>query len=176
MKSISLRDKFISAFFLALLFTGGYLWFSPAGAQAAPDVKIPILNTHRFIDLKQLSGQPVLVTFWATSCVGCVKEMPHLIKLYKELAPKGLEIIAIAMSYDRPDHILEMQKRKGIPYPIAYDATGELSTAFGGVSLTPTTFLINPKGQIVRQKIGEMDMSILHAQVITMLNSLKKSS
>ncbi len=176
MKSISLRDKIIFAFVAGLLLTSLYIWFSPAGAQAAPDVKIPVLNTQRILDLKQLNGRPVLITFWATSCVGCVKEMPHLIELYKELAPKGLEIIGIAMSYDRPDHILEMQKRKGIPYPISYDATGKLSAAFGGVSLTPTTFLINPNGEIVRQKIGEMDMSILQAQIITMLSSNKKAS
>ena len=176
MKTNTIRDKLIIGFVAVLVLTSAYVWFSPAGAQAAPDVKIPILNTQRTLDLKELKGRPVLITFWATSCVGCVKEMPHLVKLYEELAPKGLEIIGIAMSYDRPDHILEMQKRKGIPYPISYDATGELSTAFGGISLTPTTFLINPKGQIVKQKIGEMDMTLLHAQIITMLNSQKKTS
>jgi peroxiredoxin len=102
--------------------------------------------------------------------------MPHLIELYHDLAPKGLEIIGIAMSYDRPDHILEMQKRKNIPYPIVYDGTENLSRAFGGIRLTPTTFLINPKGQIVKQKIGEMDMELLRAQIVTMLNSSRKSS
>mgnify|MGYP000352612469 CR=1 FL=1 len=176
MKTNTIRDKLIIGFMASLLLTGVYVWFGPAGAQAAPDVKIPILNTQRILDLKELKGRPVLVTFWATSCVGCVKEMPHLVELYEELAPKGLEIIGIAMAYDRPDHILEMQKRKGLPYPISYDATGEISTAFGGISLTPTTFLINPQGQIVKQKIGEMDMKLLHAQIITMLNSKKKAS
>ncbi len=176
MKSNSLRDKLIIVFVLGLLLTSLYVWFSPAGAQAAPDVQIPVLNTQHTLDLKQLKGRPIIVTFWATNCVGCVKEMPHLIKLYKELAPKGLEIIAIAMSHDRPDHILEMQKRKGIPYPISYDSTGQLSAAFGGVSLTPTTFVINPKGQIVKQKIGEMDMHLLHAQILTMINKQKKAS
>jgi len=176
MKTSSVKDKLIMGLVLGLFIACLYVWLSPSGAQAAPDVQIPLLDTQRTIDLKQLKGRPVLITFWATSCVGCVAEMPHLIKLYKELAPKGLEIIAIAMSHDRPDHILEMQKRKGIPYPISYDGAGILSAAFGGISLTPTTFLINPQGQIVIQKLGEMDMSLLHARIVTMLNNQKAAS
>jgi len=43
------------------------------------------------------------------------------------------------------------------------------------VTLTPTTFLINPQGQIVKQKLGEMDMKLLHAQIVTMLSSKKQS-
>ncbi|MGD8784929.1 MAG: TlpA disulfide reductase family protein [Thioalkalispiraceae bacterium] len=176
MKKLTLRDWLIGSFVIGLLLIVAYIWLSPAGVQQAPDLKVSVFNSERTIDLKQLKGRPVLVTFWATSCSGCIKEMPHLIELYKELAPKGLEIIGIAMSYDRPDHILEMQKRKEIPYPIVYDGINEASRAFGGIRLTPTTFLINPKGQIVRQKLGEMDMELLHAQILTMLNTSKKSS
>jgi peroxiredoxin len=176
MKKLSLRDWIITVFVGGLILVVTYIWLSPAGVQKAPDLKVNVFNSSQTIDLKALHGRPVLVTFWATSCSGCIKEMPHLIELYKELAPKGLEIIGIAMSYDRPDHILEMQKRKQIPYPIVYDGVNEASQAFGGIRLTPTTFLINPKGQIVKQKLGEMDMKLLHAQILTMLNSSKKSS
>ncbi len=171
MKRLSLRDWFVTGFIAVLLLVVAYVWFSPTGAQPAPDLKLSAFNSDRIIDLKALRGRPVLVTFWATSCQGCIKEMPHLIELYKELAPKGLEIIAIAMSYDRPDHILEMQKQKQIPYPIVYDGVNEASRAFGDIRLTPTTFLINPQGQIVRQKIGEIDMKRLHAQIMAMLNN-----
>lgn len=176
MKKLSIRDGIITGFMGALLLAVAYIWLSPTGAQSAPDIKVSAFNSSRTIDLKALEGRPVLVTFWATSCQGCLKEMPHLIELYKELAPKGLEIIGVAMSYDRPDHILEMQKQKQIPYPIVYDGVSEVSRAFGDIRLTPTTFLINPQGQIVRQKIGEMDMKLLHAQIVTMINSNKKTS
>ena len=176
MKKLSLRDWLITGFVAGVLLVVAYIWFSPTGAQKAPDLKMNVFNSSQTIDMAKLQGRPVLVTFWATSCQGCIKEMPHLIELYQELAPKGLEIIGIAMSYDRPDHILEMQKRKQIPYPIVYDGVGEASQAFGDIRLTPTTFLINPKGQIVKQKIGEVDIKLLHAQILTMLNSSKTSS
>ena len=160
-------------FVFVLIAFGGYLWLSPSGARTAPDLSLKVLTTGKQINLKDYKGRPVLITFWATSCPGCIKEMPHLIELYNDLAPKGLEIIGIAMSYDRPDHVLEMQKRKNIPYPVVYDSVNEASHAFGGVRLTPTSFLINPQGQIVNQKIGEMDMKLLHARIMTMLSSSK---
>ena len=175
MKKLSIRDGIVAVFIGGLFVAIGYIWLSPTGAQPAPDLKVTVFNSERTIDLKALRGRPVLVTFWSTSCVGCIREMPHLIELYHELAPKGLEVIGIALSLDRPDHVLEMQKKKQIPYPIVYDSINEASRAFGGVTLTPTTFLINPEGQIVKQKLGEMDMKLLHAQIVTMLNSKRPS-
>ena len=169
------KPKVLLSFAFVLAFVGliAYVWFSPSGARNAPDISMKILTSGQQINLAEYRGRPVLVTFWATSCTGCVKEMPHLVELYQELAPRGLEIIGVAMSYDRPDHVLEMQKRKALPYPIVYDEINEISRAFGGVRLTPTSFLINPQGQIVNHKIGEMDMKLLHARIMSMLANSK---
>jgi peroxiredoxin len=173
MKAFKPKVLLSSAFVLAFVGLIAYVWFSPSGARNAPDVSMKILTNGKQINLVEYRGRPVLVTFWATSCTGCVKEMPHLVELYQELAPRGLEIIGVAMSYDRPDHVLEMQKRKALPYPIVYDEINEISRAFGGVRLTPTSFLINPQGQIVNHKIGEMDMKLLHARIMSMLANSK---
>ena len=62
-----------------------------------------------------------------------------------------------------------MRKRKNIPYPIALDIKGEAVRAFGHVRLTPSSFLINPEGVIVKHKIGEMDMKQIHNMIISML-------
>jgi peroxiredoxin len=169
------KDKIIALFSIAVLVLLAYLWFGPSGVQPAPDIDLKVID-GRTLDLKQMRGQPVLVTFWATSCPGCIKEMPHLIELYHQLHDKGLEIIAVAMPYDRPDHVMEMAKRKQIPYPIAIDIKGEAVAAFGNVKLTPTSFLIDPDGKIVKQKIGEMDMTQLRQQITAMLNNSKQAS
>lgn len=163
------KQEFIIAAFVVILFSAiAFLWFGPSGLQPAPDISFKTID-GRNIDLKALRGKPVLVTFWATSCPGCIKEMPHLIELYHELHEKGLEIIGIAMPYDRPDHVIEMRKRKNIPYPIALDIKGEAVSAFGHVRLTPSSFLINPDGVIVKHKIGEMDIQQVHNQIVSML-------
>lgn len=169
MKNFSIRDWLILAFVAAILLATAYVWLSPAGVQPAPAVAMKILTSGHQLELAKLRGRPVLVTFWATSCPGCIKEMPHLIELYNELNPKGLEILGIAMNYDRPDNVLAMLKSKQVPYPIVWDGDSKLAAAFGSVSLTPTSFLINPDGQIVSQTIGELDMSLLHARILTML-------
>ena len=173
MKKFKVLDWLGIAFLAVFIAAGGYLWLSPSGIQQAPDLTMTVLNGGNKITLKQYHGRPVLVTFWATSCPGCIREMPHLIELYHELAPKGLEIIGIAMAYDRPDHVLEMQKLKKLPYPIVWDGQSGAALAFGHVRLTPTSFLIDPQGQIVKQKIGEMDMKLVRAQILSMLNNKK---
>lgn len=153
-------NNILIIFFTILILSSiAYLWFTPSGAQQTPDITLQLIDGKK-LKLSSLKGKPVLITFWATSCPGCIKEMPHLIELYNELHSQGLEIIGIAMPYDRPDYVMEMVKRKKIPYLIAFDLKSEAVNAFGKVSLTPTTFLINKKGKIVKKKIGEMKMDV----------------
>jgi thiol-disulfide isomerase/thioredoxin len=100
----------------------------------APDAIFTTLTGNK-IDLKQLQGNPVIVTFWATNCATCIQEIPHLIKLYQQFHPQGLEIIAVAMYYDPPNHVLSMSKAKQIPYPVALDLTANHAKAFGKICL-----------------------------------------
>lgn len=117
------------------------------------------------IELQKLQGKPVIVTFWATDCASCIEEIPHLIDLYKEFHPKGLEIIAVAMYYDPPNHVVTMSKAKQIPYHVALDLKAEHAMAFGQVQLTPTTFLISAAGDIIMQKTGLLNMTLLHNKI-----------
>jgi peroxiredoxin len=169
---MKLRDKFITLFAIALIAVSGWIWFAPTGLQKAPHVQFSTLN-GRTIDLAELRGRPVLVTFWATTCTGCMKEMPHLISLYRELAPRGLEIIGVAMNYDPIDDVIALSKIRQIPYPIAHDTQNQAAKAFGGVRLTPTNVLIAPDGRIVQQNIGEMDMVQARTKILDMLEQSK---
>lgn len=163
------KDILISLFAILIIGSIAYLWIAPSGAQKAPDMTLQLINGKK-LELSSLKGKPVLITFWATSCPGCIKEMPHLVELYHKFHVKGLEVIGIAMPYDRPDYVMEMIKRKKIPYHIALDLKGEAVKAFGNVSLTPTTFLVNDRGAIVKKKIGEMNMAIWEKRIISILN------
>jgi peroxiredoxin len=158
----------ISLLVLVLLLAISYYGIIPMGLQTAPHIDLRIVD-GRTLNLKQYQGRPVLVVFWATSCPGCIREIPHLIELYHDLAPRGLEIVAIAMAYDPPNRVMEMRQRKQIPYPIALDIHGEVASAFGDVHQTPNTFLIDPQGQIVKQFIGRLDMKQLRADLHPML-------
>ena len=166
------KDIFISLFAIFVLSSIIYLWMAPSGAQQAPNITLQLIDGKK-LKLSSLKSKPVLITFWATSCPGCIKEMPHLIELYNELHPKGLEVIGIAMPYDRPDYVMEMVKQKKVPYLISFDLQGEAIHAFGKVSLTPTTFLIDDKGKIVKKKIGEIKMDVWKKRINNILNKKK---
>ncbi len=162
------KGTFIALLGIALLGGITFLWLSPNGLTQAPTVALKTIK-GKTLSLESLRGRPVLVNFWATTCPGCVKEMPHLSELYAALAPAGLEIIGIAMAYDPPNHVLALTTARKIPYTIALDLDGSAAHAFGQVRQTPTSFLIDPDGQIVHQKVGKMDMGKLHRMIEKML-------
>jgi thiol-disulfide isomerase/thioredoxin len=103
----------------------------------------------------------VLVNFWATDCPICVKEMPRLVQTYRSYAPKGLELIAVAMPYDPPNYVLDYTAKNKLPFKVALDPMGDLAKAFDGVQLTPTTVVIDKHGKVVRRILGEPDFGKL---------------
>ena len=114
-----------------LITAAAWINLTPGGAPA-PDVTFTTI-TGKQIDLKMLQGRPVIVTFWATDCPSCIKEIPHLIELYNRYHPQGLEIIAVAMYYDPPSHVVAMTRDKRVPYDVALDLKAEHAKAFGDV-------------------------------------------
>jgi len=167
---MKLKEIATGGFAVLLVGAVAYLWFSPSGIKPAPALAVNTLEGKQ-VDLEAYRGRPLLVTFWATTCPGCVKEIPHLVELHNELAPRGLAILGIAMSYDPAAQVREMVKRKEIPYTIALDSDGSAAQAFGGVQLTPTSFLIDPRGRIVKQKLGEMNMQEVRRRILGMLGN-----
>jgi len=164
------KGTLLSLFALALLGTLGYLWLAPAGLKTSPDISLVTIDGEQ-LQLASLRGRPLLVTFWATTCPACIREVPHLIELYEELAPQGLEIIGIAMDYDPPNRVLAMRNARNIPYPVALDIHAEAARAFGNVRLTPTAFLIAPDGRIIYRKTGEMNMTQLRQDILGLLKT-----
>ncbi|MCL4316090.1 MAG: TlpA family protein disulfide reductase [Gammaproteobacteria bacterium] len=157
----------IGGFFALLLLAAlAYLWST--SAARAPELKLTLLDGSP-MQLAALQGKPVLVTFWATTCTTCVSEMPHLVELYRELKPKGFEILAVAMPYDPPADVATLVQARQLPYLIALDQDSSATRAFGDVRITPTSFLLSPDGAIVRRTQGRMDMAELRAQILSML-------
>lgn len=172
---MKVRDMFIAGIAVIILGSAGYLWLDgQGGADSAPAVRMTLLDGHH-LDLASLRGHPVLINFWATSCPGCVAEMPQLGKLYRQLEPRGFKLIGVAMYYDPPAQVRAMHKDRHVPYPIVLDRHGDISKAFGHVRLTPTSFLINPQGRIVYQKLGDLDIPKLRKRIEKMLGTTTAS-
>lgn len=135
---------------------------------SAPDVTFTTLTGQK-IALKDLRGKPVVVTFWATDCPSCIKEIPDLIDLYTQYHESGLEMIAVAMYYDPPNHVVDMTKAKQLPYNVALDLNSAFAQAFGGVMFTPSTFLIAPDGSVVKKEIGLFNPAKMKTNIESLL-------
>lgn len=166
---MKIRDALVGATVVMIIAVVGWVWLSPAGVDRVPSLQLTT-TTGEKLDLAALRDRPVLVTFWATTCTTCVKEIPDLKALYRELGPRGLEVIGVAMYYDPPNQVMEMVKQRDISYPIAFDLDQRAMQAFGmKQAITPTTFLIAPDGRIVMRKAGLLDMERLKQTIRDML-------
>jgi peroxiredoxin len=151
---------------LVLVFVSTDL-INPARTQS-PDVTFTTI-TGKKIALKDLRGKPVIVTFWATDCPGCIKEIPDLIDLYTQYHMQGLEIIAVAMYYDPPNHVITLTEDLQLPYHVALDLKAEHAHTFGDVQLIPSTFLISPDGLINLEKTGAFDPAEIKTRIETFI-------
>ena len=120
-------------------------------------------------DETSLKGKVTLVNFWATSCTSCVAEMPRLVSTYEKYKLGGFDTIAVAMSYDPPSYVVNFAQTRQLPFGVAIDNTGAIAKAWGEVKLTPTTYLVNKRGEVVKRYIGEPDFVELHQLIEKLL-------
>ena len=147
---------------LLILFVGvaGFTWFFSQNGQSAPAITLTDIDgkTHTTIN----NQAPTLITFWATSCVTCVAEMPDLKALYDQWQPAGFNLLAIAMSHDSSNAIQTFRNQNALRFPVFYDRSDVAAKAFDEVRLTPTHFLVSKSGRILYHGIGLSDFAHLH--------------
>lgn len=138
------------------------------GAQVAPESTFVLLDGSKKTTA-DLKGKVTLVNFWATSCVTCVAEMPKIISTYNKYQAKGYDTLAVAMSYDPPSYVVNYAETRKLPFKVAIDNTGAVAKAWGDVQLTPTTYVVNKRGEIVKTYVGEPDFAALHQLIEKLL-------
>lgn len=142
---------------LAVVLVAGLLAYTMLfNKDSAPEVQYTSI-TGQQLSTSSLKGKVVLVNFWATSCPGCVEEMPEIKKMYQQYAPQGFETIAVALSYDPPNYVKTFVEKNELPFFVALDPQGSIAKAFGEVQLAPTTLLIDKQGHIIKRYVGVMN-------------------
>jgi peroxiredoxin len=137
--------------------------------QPAPAVSYTLLDGS-MRSTEQLRGKVVLVNFWATSCTTCVHEMPQIAATHEKFKQRGFDTLAVAMSYDPPAYVANFAETRKLPFGVAIDNTGEIAKRFDNVRGTPTTFVINKRGEIVKRYVGEPDFAALHRLIESLLD------
>jgi thiol-disulfide isomerase/thioredoxin len=137
------------------------LWPRP---QPMPAVSFT-LSDGRILDSAELRGKTLLVNFWSVNCAVCLRDMPALDRLHETL--QNFSVIGVAASYDPPPAVMETVSTLQPAYPIALDVQGEIAHAFGGVDSTPTSFLVDPAGNIQYVERGALDEGRVRATILT---------
>ena len=169
--SLSRRHLAIAA--TSLTAVAGAAWLLWDGGEKSSPRPAPqigyILLDGQPRHTRQLLGQVVLVNFWATSCSSCVHEMLELVATYQQYRAQGFQTLAVAMDYDPPAAVADFAESRQLPFPVVIDNTGAIARSFGPVTLTPTTFLINKHGLIVKRYLGPPDFVALRLLIEQLL-------
>lgn len=167
MKSIG--SKAFGFLVIALLAALLYITVFSEGLGQAPALQIKTGNNETLALDRPM--KPVLVNFWATSCPGCIAEMPELANIKRKFGDK-FELVAISMDYDPTEQVKKFIAQNNYPFSFVMDTDGKMAEAFGGVLLTPTSFLIAPNGNIIYQKVGEVDFALVSERIQNMTPDL----
>jgi peroxiredoxin len=146
---------------------GAYVYLG-AGQQAAPSSTFVLLDGSQQTTA-DLRGKVALVNFWATSCTTCVAEMPDIVRTYDKYRAQGFETLAVAMSYDPPSYVVNFAESRKLPFKVAIDNTGAVARAWGDIKITPTTYIVNKRGEIVKSYVGAPDFAELHRLIEKLL-------
>jgi len=74
------------------------------------------------------------------------------------------------MSYDPPSYVVNFAESRKLPFKVALDNTGAVAKAWGDVRITPTTYIVNKRGQIVKTYVGAPNMAELHKLIEQLLS------
>lgn len=108
------------------------------------------------LDSKALAGKVVVVDFWATWCPPCRAEIPGYIAMQRELESQDVVVVGVSLDKGGPEVVQRFVQREGINYEIVM-GDSQMVSAFGGVEVIPTTFLIDRTGKVRHRKEGAMD-------------------
>jgi peroxiredoxin len=161
-------NKFAYTSIVAVIAALGAYVFVGTGVTAAPESTFVLLDGSK-INTASLKGKVTLVNFWATSCTTCVAEMPKIIATYDKYKTKGFDTVAVAMSYDPPAYVVNYAETRQLPFKVAIDNTGAVAKAWNEVKLTPTTYIVDKQGQIVKRYVGEPNFAELHVLIEKLL-------
>jgi peroxiredoxin len=135
----------------AAIAIAGYFTFG--SSQRVPDATFTLLSGQK-LSTADLKGKVYLVNFWATDCETCIKEMPQMVDTYNRYKGRGLEFVAVAMKYDAPMYVVNYTQTRQLPFKVAMD-DGSAAKVFGNVQMTPTTFVVDKNGTILKRYVGE---------------------
>lgn len=120
-----------------------------------PDFRLSTIDGDRFVLSEHVGKDVIVISFWATWCVPCLAELPHLSDLYEREKGNGLVVVAVSM--DEPNTQAEVAptaRRLGLEMPVAIDDEQRAVRLYNKGRNAPMTVVIDRAGQIVKAQAG----------------------
>ena len=120
--------------------------------KPAPDFDLPDLDGNK-VELSSMKGKVLILDFWATWCPPCKEEIPHLVRLQSKYRDQGLQIVGLSLDKGGAGDVKPFADEHDVNYTMLI-ANDETTKAYGGVSMIPTTFVVDRSGIVVKRFIG----------------------
>lgn len=143
----------LACLLLCLLFTLGS---ARAAAPAIGEIPPPLLGKDRDgreFDLAKARGKVVVVTFWASWCTYCLRELPALNDVQAKTGHDFLEIVAVNVKDDNNDYRAMTKQMKGYTLTLTRDKDGAIAERYG-VNTYPNLWIIDPQGRVASRHAG----------------------
>jgi peroxiredoxin len=140
--------------------------------QQAPDFVLKDENGNR-LKLSDYQGKLVFLHFWASWCPPCVKEAQDLERLKNVMKDKPFQMLAVSIDVDE-DAVHEFDKQYEVTLPAVLDPGQQVARGLYKITGQPETFLISPKGVVLKHIIGPVPWS--NAQVLARIESMLPAS
>ena len=144
---------------------------SASEKKTAPDFTLTDLNGKN-VSLTEFRGKIVILDFWATWCPPCILEIPHFIELQDKYRDMGFAMVGISLDQAGIEVVKTFAQKYKINYPILMN-DGQVHIAYGGISSIPTTFVIDPAGNIRKKYIGYIEKTVFEEDIKTLLAETK---
>ncbi len=130
----------------------------------APDLNLPTADGTGSVSLRgDGGGKVVLVDLWATWCVPCVAELPHLQKLSESLPEEDFLMLGIVLESGSDEDVAEFVAEHGLTYPNVMGGDSDRDS-FGPFLGYPTKYLIGRDGKLVKRYFGAVG-DLLDAEI-----------
>ncbi len=151
---------------ILLVVAGVYVWTQWRGESSAViPATLPVLTLQKLDGqwIRYLPGknQVTLINFWSTDCPPCIAEIPALNWLQQWFGGSGFTVLGVAVAGNTSHAISVARSRFAMNYPLYADKDGAAAQILGGVALTPTSLLVNQRGQVVDRYVGAISLPVI---------------
>ncbi|MBT3874587.1 MAG: TlpA family protein disulfide reductase [Nitrospina sp.] len=129
--------------------------FKPEAGYLAPRFTLRNLKGN-LEGLDDHSGKVIVVNFWATWCVPCVKEMPSFEALYRRYRSRGLTLLAVNLDKEGLSKVQEFVDKYNLSFPVLLDTDGVAEKLYPSFTI-PFTYVIDKHGRVAARVDGAKD-------------------